>query len=124
MGKKKVANIETPVVEVIETVVETPVVIETPVVAETPATKQKGRPVVANSVRQVKLALRAARAAQGLSTGRGRPVSSTSARQQKINDRLAKIAAGIEIKRGAPKKVIIEAVVEAPAEMVGEATLA
>jgi hypothetical protein len=120
MAKKKVAkveNVETPVVEVIETVVETPVV------AEIPATKQKGRPVVPNSVRQAKLAARAARAAQGLSIGRGRPVSSTSARQQKIADRLAKIAAGIEIKRGAPKKVIIEAVVEAPAEMVGEATL-
>lgn len=116
MAKKKVKTEDAVVVEI--------TTVETPVAIETPATKQKGRPVVPNSVRQAKLAARAARAAQGLSIGRGRPVNSTSARQQKIADRLAKMAAGIEIKRGAPKKVIIEAVVEAPAEMVGEATLA
>lgn len=68
-------------------------------------TAKRGRPVVGTSARQARLAARAERAAQGLSTGRGRPVNGESARQKKMADRAAKKAAGLEIKRGAPKKV-------------------
>jgi hypothetical protein len=67
-------------------------------------TGKRGRPVVGTSARQSRLAARAAREAQGLSTGRGRPVSGESARQKKMAERAAKIAAGITVKRGAPKK--------------------
>jgi len=65
---------------------------------------KRGRPVVGTSARQARLAARAERAAQGLSTGRGRPVNGESSRQKKMAERAAKQASGIEIKRGAPKK--------------------
>jgi hypothetical protein len=67
-------------------------------------TGKRGRPVVGTSARQVRLAARATRAAQGLSVGRGRPVNGESDRQKKIAERAAKKATGIEVKRGAPKK--------------------
>jgi hypothetical protein len=87
--------------------------METLAVVETPATetvaKRRGRPVVENSVRQQRLALRAERIAEGY-IGRGRPVNTNSVRQQKFSEREAKIALGIEIKRGRPKMVKQETV--------------
>jgi hypothetical protein len=73
----------------------------TAVVAE--VVKQKGRPVVENSARQMRLAARAARVAEGGEVRRGRPTVANSARQAKLAVQAAKIAAGEVIKRGRPK---------------------
>ena len=85
----------------------------TAVVAE--VVKQKGRPVVENSARQMRLAARAARVAAGGEVKRGRPAVQTSARQAKLAAQAAKIAAGESIKRGRPKaeKVATEVAAEA-----------
>lgn len=75
---------------------------------------QRGRPVVADSERQKRLAARAERAAaNGGEVKRGRPANPTSARQAKIAEKLAKMAAGEVIKRGRPK-MAKEEVVETP----------
>ena len=63
----------------------------------------KGRPVVENSARQMRLAARAARVAEGGEVRRGRPTVANSARQAKLAVQAAKIAAGEVIKRGRPK---------------------
>jgi hypothetical protein len=75
----------------------------------------KGRPVVENSARQMRLAARAARVAAGGEVKRGRPAVETSARQAKLAAQAAKIAAGESIKRGRPKaeKVATEVAAEA-----------
>jgi len=74
-------------------------------------TKSKGRPVVENSARQMRLAARAIRVAAGGEVKRGRPSNPESARQQ----RLAVRASGVTVKRGRPKmeKQEVEATVEA-----------
>lgn len=61
-------------------------------------TKSKGRPVIENSARQMRLAARAARVAAGGEVRKGRPSNPDSARQQ----RLANRASGV-VKRGRPK---------------------
>ena len=90
---------------------ETAAVTETVAIenlAEVTVTKRKpGRPVVADSARQMRLA---AQAAKGGDVRRGRPANPTSARQQRMADRAAKMEAGVEIKRGRPKMVKAEAV--------------
>jgi hypothetical protein len=96
-----------------ETVVETPVVAEV-VATEVVVVKQKGRPVVAGSVRQLKLAAVAAKVAAGAEIKRGRPVAATSARQQKFADKAAKVAAGIKVGPGRPKMVKPEVVAVLP----------
>ena len=75
----------------------------------------KGRPVVENSARQMRLAARAARVAAGGEVKRGRPAVQTSARQAKLAAQAARIAAGETIKRGRPKveKVATEVAAEA-----------
>lgn len=83
-----------------EAAVET---VQTEVVtAEVTVKKAPGRPVVAGSARQLKLAEQAEKRAKG-ELKRGRPVVSNSARQQKLAERAAKLAAGLEIKPGRPK---------------------
>lgn len=76
----------------------------------TTETAKRGRPVVANSARQAKLAARAERIANGGSIGRGRPSNPNSARQAKIAAQEARKAAGVEIKVGRPKAVKAETV--------------
>jgi hypothetical protein len=95
---------KTKVVEVVEVVV-----------------KQKGRPVVAGSVRQLKLAAIAEKVASGAEIKRGRPVATTSARQQKFADRAAKEAAGIKVGPGRPKMVkpeVVAVLPETPVELI------
>jgi hypothetical protein len=77
--------------------------------------KSKGRPVVENSARQMRLAARAARVAAGGEVKRGRPAVQTSARQAKLAAQAARVAAGETIKRGRPKveKVATEVAAEA-----------
>ena len=77
--------------------------------------KSKGRPVVENSARQMRLAARAARVAAGGEVKRGRPAVETSARQAKLAAQAARVAAGETIKRGRPKveKVATEVAAEA-----------
>jgi len=64
--------------------------------------KSKGRPAVEGSVRQARLAARAARVAAGGTVQRGRPAVEGSARQVKLAAQAARIAAGGTIKRGRP----------------------
>lgn len=66
-------------------------------------TGKRGRPVIANSARQAKLAARAARVAAGGSVERGRPSNPTSKRQARLAAQAARKAAGVEIKVGRPK---------------------
>ena len=75
----------------------------------------KGRPVVENSARQMRLAARAARVAAGGEVKRGRPVVAESARQAKLQAMAAKIEAGIAIKRGRPKMQKAEVATEVAA---------
>ena len=90
--KKAKAN---PTEEVIEIVIEaTPVEI-------TSITKQLGRPVNPNSVRQQRIAELEAKRAAG-ECKRGRPTVAGSKRQEVLAAREAKRAAGIEPKRGRP----------------------
>jgi hypothetical protein len=72
--------------------------------------KQRGRKVNLNSARQMKLALKATLAEQGVSIQRGRKTNPTSERQQRLAAFAERIANGEVVKRGRPKKV---AVVEA-----------
>lgn len=67
----------------------------------------KGRPTVAGSARQTRLAAREARVAAGGSVQRGRPAVEGSARQTKLAAQAARVASGGTIKRGRPatKKV-------------------
>ena len=67
----------------------------------------KGRPTVAGSARQTRLAAREARVAAGGKVQRGRPAVEGSARQAKLAAQAARVAAGGTIKRGRPatKKV-------------------
>jgi translation initiation factor 1 (eIF-1/SUI1) len=67
----------------------------------------KGRPTVAGSARQTRLAAREARVAAGGTVQRGRPSVQGSARQAKLAAQAARIAAGGTIQRGRPatKKV-------------------
>jgi hypothetical protein len=62
----------------------------------------KGRPTVAGSARQARLAAREARVAAGGEVKRGRPAVQTSARQAKLAAQAARVAAGGVIKRGRP----------------------
>ena len=62
----------------------------------------KGRPTVAGSARQARLAAREARVAAGGEVKRGRPTVATSARQAKLEARAARVAAGGAIRRGRP----------------------
>lgn len=95
MSKKNKETVETVMVENI---------------AEAVVTKRRGRPVVENSTRQVRLAARAARVAAGGEVKRGRPANQTSVRQQKLAERAAKLAQGIVVKRGRPAQPKAEAV--------------
>ena len=62
-----------------------------------------GRPVVAGSARQIKLAAMQARAeANGGAVRLGRPAVEGSKRQQQIEEKAAKIASGYIPKRGRP----------------------
>ena len=62
-----------------------------------------GRPVVANSARQIKLAaMQARREANGGAVRLGRPAVEGSKRQQQIEEKAAKIASGYISKRGRP----------------------
>jgi hypothetical protein len=62
----------------------------------------KGRPTVAGSARQARLAAREARVAAGGEVKRGRPTVATSARQAKLEARAARVAAGGTVRRGRP----------------------
>jgi hypothetical protein len=72
--------------------------------------KQRGRKVNLNSARQMKLALKATLAEQGVTIQRGRKPNPTSERQQRLAVFAERIANGEVVKRGRPKKL---AVVEA-----------
>ncbi len=76
----------------------------------TEKTGKRGRPVIANSARQAKLAARAERVANGGSISRGRPSNPTSKRQARLAAQAARKASGIEIKVGRPKGSKKEAV--------------
>lgn len=67
------------------------------------ATKKTGRPVVEGSKRQIQLAARAERIANGAEIKRGRPTSGTSKRQQKMQERAERIARGEKVGPGRPK---------------------
>lgn len=139
MAKKKIAQQEAPTTEVVE-VIETSapeVVAETvteevapvAVIASAVPTveKQKGRPIVAGSVRQLKLAEQAKRIAEGGKIERGRPTNGASARQMRIAAKAALIAAGVKVGPGRPKVIKPEVVAEvtAPtAEVVTETVTA
>ena len=64
-------------------------------------TKQLGRPVNENSVRQIRLKEIAEKRAQGL-IKRGRPANENSKNAAKVKSRQEKLAAGIVLKRGRP----------------------
>jgi hypothetical protein len=64
-------------------------------------TKQLGRPVNENSVRQIKLKEIAEKRAAGL-IKRGRPANENSKHAAKVKARQEKLAAGIVLKRGRP----------------------
>ena len=64
-------------------------------------TKQLGRPVNENSVRQIRLKEIAEKRAQGL-IKRGRPANENSKNAVKTKARQEKLAAGIVLKRGRP----------------------
>jgi hypothetical protein len=74
----------------------------------TAETKQRGRKVNPNSVRQLKFQMRETLAEQGLMVQRGRKPNETSARQQRLAVFAERIANGEVVKRGRPKKVAIE----------------
>jgi hypothetical protein len=75
----------------------------------TTTTVKRGRPVVANSPRQVRLAARQARIeANNGELKRGRPSNPNSARQAKMLAKLEAIQNGAVIKRGRPKVEKVE----------------
>jgi len=67
-------------------------------------TKQLGRPVNMNSVRQQKIQERLAKAELGL-LKRGRPIVEGSKRQEVLKSREEKVNNGFELKRGRPINV-------------------
>lgn len=70
---------------------------------------KRGRPVNGTSVRQARLAELAAKAElNGGVIKRGRPSNGESERQKRLAERAAKAASGIEIKRGRPAMVKVE----------------
>jgi hypothetical protein len=71
----------------------------------------KGRPTVAGSARQARLAAREARVAAGGKVQRGRPAVEGSARQAKLAAQAARVAAGGTIKRGRPATKKVDEVV-------------
>lgn len=73
----------------------------------------KGRPTVAGSARQTRLAAREARVAAGGTVQRGRPAVANSARQAKLAAQAARVAAGGSIKRGRPATKKVAEVTEA-----------
>jgi hypothetical protein len=73
----------------------------------------KGRPTVAGSARQARLAAREARVAAGGTVQRGRPAVAGSARQAKLAAQAARVAAGGTIKRGRPATKKVAEVTEA-----------
>lgn len=102
MGKKKKQTTEA-------TVTTETVTLENITSATVTEKKKPGRPVIQNSVRQLKLEAQAKRVAEnGGMLRRGRPVLPTSSRQQKLQDKLNKMAAGVIIKRGRPKMIKVE----------------
>ena len=104
MAKK----ITTPVVIELNDEIETVETVKAPSTVGKEAGKgSKGRPTVAGSARQMRLAAREARVAAGGKVQRGRPSVQTSARQAKLAVQAARVAAGGVIKRGRPatKKV-------------------
>ena len=62
----------------------------------------KGRPTVAGSARQARLAARATRVAAGGTVQRGRPAVEGSVRQAKLAARAIRVAAGGAVRRGRP----------------------
>lgn len=78
-----------------------------------------GRPIVEGSVRQIRLAKLAEKAANG-ELKRGRPSNPDSERQKRIQERETKKANGEEIKRGRPKKaqVSTNVTIDVPAPVV------
>lgn len=64
-------------------------------------TKQLGRPVNMNSVRQQRIQERLMKAELGL-LKRGRPIVEGSKRQEVLKKREEKVSNGIELKRGRP----------------------
>lgn len=120
--------------EVVTEVKTEEVPTETPTADATPATevaepKKLGRPIVEGSVRQQKLAERAAKIEAEGGIKRGRPVKGDSARQERLKKRQEKIAAGIPIAPGRPKgsgvkkeEVVVTATVEPTAPVVTEQT--
>lgn len=84
---------------------ETTTTVETTVANEA---KRRGRPVVENSARQMKLAVTAARIASGGTISRGRPTNPNSARQARLAAQEARKAAGVEVKVGRPKMIKAE----------------
>lgn len=66
---------------------------------------KRGRPVIENSVRQAKLAVKAEKLANGESISRGRPSNPESKRQARLAAQAARAAQGLEIKVGRPKSV-------------------
>lgn len=92
-------NIETAVVEVMETPIQT---VESVVVnVEANTVKMLGRPVNPNSARQQRIIELETKRANG-ELKRGRPVVSGSKRQEVLAAREAKQANGIELRRGRP----------------------
>jgi hypothetical protein len=75
-------------------------------------TAKRGRPVVTDSARQIKLAARDERVANGGSVERGRPNNPNSARQIRLAEAAARKANGIAIKVGRPRLVKVELVEE------------
>lgn len=65
----------------------------------------KGRKVNPNSVRQIRLAAKAAAIANGTVIKPGKTADPNSARQQKLAAKAARIASGEPITKGRPKKV-------------------
>ena len=75
-------------------------------------TAKRGRPVIAGCARQIKLAARDERVANGGSVERGRPNNPNSARQIRLAEAAARKANGIAIKVGRPRLVKVELVEE------------
>ena len=113
---KTEAVAETAVVETVATV-ET-AVVETPTVEAVAESKQLGRKVNPNSVRQQKLAKIAELKAQGVVVKRGRNANPESKNQQKQMRFEALRAQGFEVKRGRPKTKVTEVINADMLEMV------
>jgi hypothetical protein len=97
MSKKKVIETSQDVVVEIQSVEIQPEVKQV-IVSET---KQLGRPINMNSVRQLKIQERLVKQEAGL-LKRGRPVVEGSKRQETLQKRIEKVNNGIELKRGRP----------------------